>query len=111
MQQQHENLKSVYTEARLLRLPTGELDRAMLEADAALRRMSDPDGGALIRAQAQVVRALEQTKAQLQGRPWVSGAATALRSTTGDDGATGEPIPAQYEQAVADYMRRVAEGQ
>ena len=109
LQQQHDNLKSIYSRARLLRLPTGELDRAVLEADAALRRLTHQDGQYPTRAQKQVIRALQETQARLQGRAWISPDDASSASRTGDDGATGEPIPAQYEQAVADYMRSVAE--
>ena len=110
LQKQRDDLKSVYSRARLMRLPTGELDRAVLEADAALRRMANHDYPRMARAQQQVTRSLAQTHAQLQGRPIFLEADPTTSQQATEHGATDEPIPNQYEQAVADYMRRIAEG-
>jgi len=112
MQRQQQQLKQhtedVYSKAKLLRLPTGELDKALLELDAAQRRLESGDIQGYMRSQIEVIRTLKQTRGQLSGKVVIDSgdAAAALRDTAG---ATGEPIPAAYESAVADYMRSIAE--
>ena len=107
-QKMERNVESVYTRASLLRLPTGELDRALLELDVAARQLSDGDLAGFARSQQQVVRALEQTRGRLTGRPVVLAPGSAPASDTAIAGAAGEPIPKQYEEPVARYMRRIA---
>lgn len=102
--------QTVYTKARLMRLPTGGLDRALLEMDAAQRRLDAGDIEGFIRGQNQIVRVLKQTQRRLGGEIVLEDAAPAGRNVN-RPGAIRESIPAQYEQAVADYMRRIAEGQ
>ena len=101
------NTESVYSKAKMLRLPTGELDRALLEMDMANRRLSAGDLEGFMRDHERVVRQLRQTEAHLRGRPVAAGTGAAHRP---DDvtGATKEPVPTQYEEAVAEYMRRIA---
>ena len=102
------NVETVYTKARMLRLPTGRLDRALLELDTAARRLEADDLRGFARSQQQVVRALRQTAAGLAGRPVVLGPAAADAPDALEAGATAEPVPPEYEQAVARYMRRIA---
>ena len=102
------NAEAVYSKAKLLRLPTGELDRALLELDAAMQRLSGEDLQGFLRSQAQVVRRLADSQNTLADQQVVRGpeAASPVDDATG---ATGEPIPRQYEDPVAEYMRRIAE--
>ena len=102
------NVQSVFSKAKLLRLPTGELDRALLELDAAARRLEEGDLSGFVRSQQRVVRNLKQTHGQLTGKLIVQGPGTALTDPQAA-GATAEPIPRQYESAVADYMRLIAQ--
>ncbi|MCX5658551.1 MAG: hypothetical protein NTW19_02370 [Planctomycetota bacterium] len=112
MQRQVNELKrdahTVYSKARLLRLPTGELDRALLELDAASQRLRGRDADGFAKSQQQVVRALQQTAARLAGKEMTEGPGGGSRSAADSAGATGEPVPRQYEDAVAEYMRRIA---
>ncbi|QNN23236.1 hypothetical protein HED60_13460 [Planctomycetales bacterium ZRK34] len=102
------NAQTVYSRAKLLRLPTGELDRAILELDTALRRLDDGDMLGFAQTQQRVVKQLKQTQGLLAGKTIVEGASVAERSEQ-IAGATREPIPKEYEQSVADYMRRIAQ--
>ena len=61
-----------------------------------------------MRSQQKVVRNLRQTHGQLTGKVIVQGPDT-TQADPQAAGATGEPIPKQYESAVADYMRYIAE--
>lgn len=101
--------ETVYSKAKLLKLPTGELDRAILEMDAAARRGQTGDLEGFVRAQQNVVRTLRETQAGLSGRQLVEGVAGGTRSETNTAGATNEPVPKQYEDAVAEYMKKIAE--
>ena len=111
LQRSHQMLKrnaqSIYTKAKLLRLPTGEMDRALLEMDAAQRRLESGDISGYLRSQQEVVRSLKKTHGRLTGKVVIDESASAAMNATA--GATGEPIPRQYEDAVADYMRHIAE--
>ncbi len=100
--------RSVYSKAKLLRLPTGQLDRALLALDAASRRLQDGDLAGFARSQNEVARAFRDTRAALAGRSAVLGPSGGERQTPIEAGATGEPIPSEYEDAVAGYMRRIA---
>ena len=112
LQRKHEmlkqNVESVFSKAKLLRLPTGELDRALLEMDAAERRLERGDMSGFLRSQERVVRNLKQTHGRLTGKRIIQGPDTA-RGDPQAAGATAEPIPRQYEDAVADYMRYISQ--
>lgn len=103
------NAQSIYTKAKMLRLPTGEMDRALLEMDAAQRRLDAGDMAGFIRSQHEVVRALKQTHGRLTGKMVIEDRSSPT-STAAVAGAANEPIPRQYEDVVADYMRHIAEG-
>ena len=103
------NAEAVYSKARILKLPTGELDgRAVLELDAATQRASArrrrPASPA---AQQQVVRAAfsPDIPARLTNGQVVDNPASSDAPKADTVGATAEPVPKQYEDAVADYMR------
>ena len=100
--------ESVYTKARLLRLPIGELERALLEMDVASRRLSSQDLAGFARTQTQVVRALRSTHAAISGKPVIERSSKGPGALHRDLGATAEPIPPAYEEAVARYMRRIS---
>jgi hypothetical protein len=102
------NAETVYSRAKLLRLPTGELDLAILELDTALRRLDDGDMLGFAQSQQRVVKQLKQTHGLLAGKTVVEGATNTDRSEQ-IAGATREPVPKEYEQSVADYMRRIAQ--
>lgn len=109
-QQIKRDAETVYSKAKLLRLPTGDLDRAVMELDAATRRLSQGDTEGFAKAQQQVVRALKQTQSQLVGGTVNSApSAAGNRADPNLAGAAGEPVPKQYEDAVADYMRTIAQ--
>jgi hypothetical protein len=101
--------ETVYSKAKLLKLPTGEMDRAILEMDAAARRADSGDVEGFAKAQQNVVRALRETQAKLSGRQMVEGVASGTKTETNTAGATNEPVPKQYEDAVAEYMKKIAE--
>ncbi|MCC7191253.1 MAG: hypothetical protein IT444_00600 [Phycisphaeraceae bacterium] len=101
--------ETVYSKAKLLKLPTGELDRAILEMDAAARRGKSGDIEGFAKAQQNVIRALRETQAKLSGRQIVEGVAGGQRNETTTTGATNEPVPKQYEDAVAEYMKKISE--
>ncbi|MCE9589709.1 MAG: hypothetical protein K8S99_04205 [Planctomycetes bacterium] len=101
--------ETVYSKARLLRLPTGELDRAVLELDAATRRLSAGDAEGFAKAQQQVVRSLKQTQTRLAGGNVTAAPTVTPHADPNLAGATGEPLPKQYEDAVAEYMRTIAQ--
>ena len=100
--------ESVYTKARLLRLPTRDLERALLEMDVASRRLSTQDIAGFARTQQQVVRTLRNTRAAISGKPIAQYSLEDMEVLQPEVGATFEPIPKTYEEAVARYMRRIA---
>ncbi len=104
-----EDVETVYSKARLLRLPTGTLDRALLELDVASRRLEAGDLSGFARGQQQVARALAQTRSRLAGKAPLIGAASGDADDAKVQGATAEPVPEEYEQAVARYLKRIAE--
>jgi tetratricopeptide (TPR) repeat protein len=101
--------ESVISKAKLLRLPTGELDRAALEMAAAQKRLEAGDIQGFVRTQKEVIKSLRETHARLTGKPVTDGNADRTRTDPNIAGATAEPVPQQYEDAVAAYMRRIAE--
>ncbi len=109
----HEQLKqsveTVYSKAKLLRLPTGELDRAVLELETASRRLDERDLAGFAQHQQKVVKALRQTKAGLAGKAVTIGPSGGSSQADAEAGATGEPVPVQYENDVAQYMRQIAQ--
>ena len=107
-QQIKRDAETVYSKAKLLKLPTGELERAILELDAAQRRLRQGDVDGFAKSQAAVVRALKETQSRLDGKTVVDGGSSSARTETNSAGATGEPVPRQYEDTVAEYMRRIA---
>jgi hypothetical protein len=106
--QMKRDAETVYSKAKLLKLPTGELDKAILEMDAASRRLEAGDAEGFARAQDAVVRALRETQAKLQGKQAVEIARDPKKTDPNIAGATNEPVPKQYEDAVAQYMREIA---
>lgn len=101
--------ESVISKAKLLRLPTGQLDRAALEMAAAQQRLEAGDIQGFVRSQKEVVKALRETHAKLTGKPVTDGSADRTRNDPNTAGSTAEPVPQQYEDAVANYMRTIAE--
>lgn len=102
--------ETVYSLAQLLRLPTGELDEALLQMHAARRQLESGDLLGYLHSQEQATRAFSRTHARLRGREIVAGgSAESDIAAAAIVGATQEPVPEHYEEAVAEYMRRIAE--
>ena len=75
---------------------------------AALREQrTELDG--FVQSQQAVVRAIKETQAKLAGKQVVEATLTPGKAAGPTEGATGEPVPKQYEDAVAEYMRRIAQ--
>lgn len=115
MERRHRSLErdaeTLYSMATLLKLPTHELDEALLQMHAARRQLEAGDLLGYAQSQEQVVRSFASTHARLRGREAVTAGDSQARIAEAIVGATQEPVPEHYEEAVAEYMRRIAERQ
>ena len=106
--QVHRSAETIYSKARILRLPVGELDRALLEMDAAMRRLAGGDLEGFGRDQQRVVHSLKWTHGRLGGKAVVQGRSSQTNTDLMSD-ATKEPIPEEYEDMVGQYMRHISQ--
>jgi len=106
-EQIHRNTETIYSKARLLRLPTGELDSALLEMDTGRRRLASGDLEGFTRNQHRVIHSLKWTHGRLTGKAVLQDQVS-QKDPNEITGATKEPIPEEYEDMVGEYMRHIA---
>ena len=106
-EQIHRNAETVYSKASLLRLPTGNLDSALLEMNAGRRRLASGDLEGFTRNQHRVIHSLKWTHGRLTGKAVLQDQVS-QRDPNEITGATKEPIPEEYEDMVGEYMRQIA---
>ena len=105
------NTEKIYSQATLLFLPTGELDKSVLLMQQALRALQMGDVQGFKSLQKQITHALANTQRELEGKPLVQlDPSMRLPAEMKEEiyDAKDEKIPAEYEGIVSEYYKAIA---
>ncbi|HUW31973.1 MAG TPA: hypothetical protein VM223_10200, partial [Planctomycetota bacterium] len=105
------NTEKIYSQATLLFLPTGELDKSVLLMQQALRALQMGDVQGFQSLQKQITHALANTQRELEGKALVQlDPSMRLPAEMKEEiyDAKDEKIPAEYEGMVSEYYKAIA---